>query len=137
MIVHFFALWQQIYFLFIKIIKMSTSSSWLWQTKTKTEQDGMYMCFWRKFSPVHKWVHKNCVLAFHPQILLWKHPPNSQLLWQCFPGRCRQNFLKMCAFNIYLISQECFTSSVSFLRDCGMTRNVQIYICVCLWQMKL
>ena len=55
-------------FFVYKIIKMSTSSSWLWQTKTKTEQDWIYMCFWRKFSPNHKWVHKYCVLAFHPHI---------------------------------------------------------------------
>lgn len=69
--------------------------------------------------------------GFSSPHILWKHRPNSWLLWQCFPGRCRQNFLKMFAFNIWPCkSQECFTSSVSFLRDCRMTRNVQIYMCV-------
>ena len=34
----------------------------------KKNSTRLILRFWRKFSPIHKWVHKNCVLAFHPQI---------------------------------------------------------------------
>ena len=71
--------------------------------------------------------------GFSSPHILWKHPPNSQLLWQCFPGRCKHNFLKMFTLSDLAnlkSGQECYVSLplCHFRKYRSMMRNVQIYM---------
>lgn len=117
--------WQQIYFLFIKG-KCELQVHDYDRTRLRLR------VLLEKIQSHPQLSAQKLCFGFSSPDILWKDSPNSQLFWQCFPGRCKHNFLKM-----FTLSDLAHLKNVSlplclFRKDRRVMRNVQIYVYMCM-----